>query len=133
MLRLPPSATRTDPIFPYTPLFRSLLTLIGLNGARVAARGAAPFAIERHADLATVELSGLAPGGTVHIELHWEASVTLPMPNPATRTALLWPRGEPVVWRAWLCPERLAGYRVLSLQPQTLVYPLPVAVLGRRG
>src|SRR3546814_4480244 len=28
---------------------RSLLTLRGLNGARVAARGAAPFAIERHA------------------------------------------------------------------------------------
>src|SRR3546814_7672343 len=109
MRRQPPVSTRTYTLFPYTSLFRSvavstilvvpqgfaasgdaarsLLTLRGLNGARVAARGAAPFAIERHADLATVDLSGLAPGGTVHIELHWEASVTLTMPNPATRTA----------------------------------------------
>src|SRR3546814_13054693 len=53
------------------------------------------------------------------------------MPNPATRTALMGPRGEPVVGRAWLCLERLAGYRVLSAQPQTLVFDLRVAGASR--
>src|SRR3546814_16989224 len=64
---------------------RSLLTLRGLNGAQVAARGDAPFAIERHGDLATVDLSGLAPRGTVHIALQWEASGTLTTTTTSTR------------------------------------------------
>lgn len=110
---------------------RGLLTLRGLTGARVAARSAAPLAIECNADGVTVDLSGLAPGGTVHVELHWEASIILAMPNPATRTALLGPRGEPVAERTWLCLERLAGYRILSAQPQTLVFELRVAGASR--
>src|SRR3546814_12694339 len=136
MRRQPPVSTRTYTLFPYTSLFRSvavstilvvpqgfaasgdaarsLLTLRGLNGARVAARVAAPFAIERPADLATVDLSGLAPRAPAHLELHWEASVTLTMPNPETTTALLAPRVAPAVRRAWPFLKMLEGFPHLS-------------------
>lgn len=105
---------------------RGLLTLGGLAGARIAARSTEPFPVVRTTNGATVNLSGLAPGGKVYVELQWDASVTLTMPNPATRTALLGPRGELVAGRTWLCLERLAGYRILSAQTQTLVFDLRV-------
>src|SRR3546814_15773630 len=37
MIRRPPRSTRTDTLFPYTPLFRSF-TLTGLNDGRISMR-----------------------------------------------------------------------------------------------
>src|SRR3546814_2762015 len=35
MIRLPPSSTRTDTLFPYTTLFRSTLTRVAIDARRV--------------------------------------------------------------------------------------------------
>src|SRR3546814_12459966 len=42
MIRLPPRATRTDTLFPYTTLFRSIVGLLTPSGI-AADKGAAPF------------------------------------------------------------------------------------------
>src|SRR3546814_14268294 len=43
MIRPPPGSTRTEPLFPYTPLFRSKPALVPpVNGTKTPARRAAP-------------------------------------------------------------------------------------------
>jgi hypothetical protein len=101
---------------------RRILAVRGLAGARVGSS----FPMVRTASDVTIDLARLPPGGTVRIELNWDASLSLTMPNPTTETAMLDPAGREVDPRTWLCLDRLAGYRILSARAQTLHFELHV-------
>src|SRR3546814_18831080 len=61
MLRRPPRSTRTDTLFPYTTLFRSLREELG-DRAEVERRGAEGLRVGRQRHLADLNLAARAPG-----------------------------------------------------------------------
>src|SRR3546814_9231804 len=61
MIRRPPGSTRTDPLFPYTTLFRSHQQLVGSLGEAERAR----HRLERPQG---VERRQSAAGGSVHVQ-----------------------------------------------------------------
>src|SRR3546814_3539182 len=70
MIRRPPSATRTDTLFPYTTLFRSVCRPSLQEGARVAGwRGGRVAAQYRHVRKATARASATRPAMTSAIRV----------------------------------------------------------------
>src|SRR3546814_13474229 len=84
MIRLPPRSTRTDTLFPYTTLFRSLVARLGLSPASVDA-GALPHAGDcaRLAAAAMVRGEGVAAEHLEPAYLRNQVALTLEQQHAA--------------------------------------------------
>src|SRR3546814_11809386 len=116
MLRRPPSTTRTDPLFPYTTLFRSPLPQYSEIGRRplfTSDRRPQPFVIN--------------PGDEGEARNDFDYVLTSVMIAPAFRMAILQPRegGDSVSVRVCTAPEAAPGWRLVSLAPGRAVFGGP--------
>src|SRR3546814_8782719 len=58
MLEVPPRSTRTDTLFPYTTLFRSIAVILGAPGStHDPLRRSNPLCVEQHGQIAMHDLS----------------------------------------------------------------------------
>lgn len=107
-------------IFNCDPKKRSL-TIEGLDGALVAARGATTvYPVDRQGHTATVDLSSHPRGEMLHVALRWEGQLELTMPDPVTEPVLLAPNGQPAHKRELISVGRLHGYRLLASEPHKI-------------
>src|SRR3546814_20798089 len=109
MLRRPPSTTRTDPLFPYTTLFRSPLPQYSEIGRRplfTSDRRPQPFVIN--------------PGDEGEARNDFDYVLTRVLIAPAFRMAILQPRegGDSVRLRVGPAPEAAPGWRLVALAPR---------------
>src|SRR3546814_3244547 len=70
MIRRPPRSTRTDPLFPYTTLFRSAIINCHLYTGRIGKPGAGPFSMTGQPNaMGGREVGGLANTLAAHLEI----------------------------------------------------------------
>lgn len=104
------------------------LQIDGSGGARIAARGGAgPLAVATEAGGAIVDLSGLAPGGRLTLELHADARLDMTLDDPSASEVLVTPQDAIAPRRTRLTIGRLQGYRLLAAQGGRLRFELDPA------
>lgn len=103
-------------------------------GKRLHVRGAGPAGMAANAGkilpvtseggVRTIDLSSVEPGRTVELTFAWASPATLTLPNPATRRALLDPKGRLAPRHPKLSLGQLHGWRLLTSEPALICFEL---------
>lgn len=102
-----------------------VLIVEGHGGARIAARGVAgALPVATDAAGAAIDLSRLAPGGWLTLELHADARLEMTLDDPSASEVLVTPQDTIAPRRTRLTIGRLQGYRLLAAQRGRLRFEL---------
>lgn len=104
-------------------LKRRVVTVSGLIGAKLTARGERELPVRQEGDSAQVDLTSFGAGGDLRLTLRWRSQVEIVLPDPTAQPMLLDPQGRSVTRRR-LSLGRLSGYRLLSPNAREICFEL---------